>query len=85
MDTIPRNITAIATASRITITLRSITSIPIPLSLPPSFPGKPVVDVGDAEGSIGSGVALDGDDDMVCEVDVTMDSDIACVIMGVAA
>lgn len=88
IDTIPRNITAIATASRITITLRSISSIPVPLSLPPSFPGFPVVDVGDVEGSIGcdvvGNVVLDGDRDMVCEVGVTEDSNITCVTISVA-
>lgn len=113
MHIMPRNTTAIATASRITITLRSISSTPFPSSLPPSFPGFPEVDVGDVGGSfgcdmvgdavgdvvadvvgdvvtdvvgdvVGDGVC-DGDGDIISKVDVTMDSDITCDIMDVAA
>lgn len=109
MHIMPRNTTAIATASRITITLRSISSTPFPSSLPPSFPGFPEVDVGDVGGSfgcdmvgdavgdvvadvvgdvVGDGVCdgvCNGDGDIICKVDVTMDSDITCDIMDVAA
>lgn len=65
--------------------------------MPPSFPGFPEVDVGDVGGSfgcdmvgdvvgdvVGDGVC-DGDGDIICKVDVTMDSDITCDIMDVAA